>query len=138
MEYSSEKNAKQYVIDWCKKGFIKRRKMYDYIGVTIPTLEQTGVNPRNGRYVSTLADYLCYLIQVMPNAVEVLADLKQNNFQLYKDIVELLEVEDLIKLTSSDEDLLNSKNLEKVEKSLRNKLNKQIKVIIEEKNKTVD
>lgn len=118
------------VKEWAKNGLIKRKTMFLFIGTSIPVLEKTGHNVRNGKCVYTISDYVCYLIEVLidsDEALNVLAYLRVTDKTLYNDVLDLLVAKDLVTLTKSKLELLESKNLEKVEKLLRTKLDKQIK-----------
>ena len=130
-----EEDVNLLVREWAKNGLITKKVMFQFISTSIPMLEKTQFNSRNGNYVSSVPDYVCYLIEVLigyENAVAVLAYLRSTDKTLYDEVVELLTVKDLVSLTKTKSDVLESKNLDKVAKVLRSKLDKQIKLASQE------
>jgi len=121
--------------EWYKNGLIKRKTMFNFISTTMPMLEQIKVNSKNGKCVCSISDYLCYFIEVLNDkeaAVNVLAHLRASNKAVYNEVIDLLTIKDLVILTKSKPEILESKNLDKVKKSLRTKLDKQTKAISQE------
>ena len=135
MKRTVQEEVNLIIREWYKNGLIKRKTMFNFISTTMPMLEQIKVNSKNGKCVCSISDYLCYFIEVLNDkevAVNVLAHLRVSNKAVYNEVIDLLTIKDLVILTKSKQEILESKNLDKVKKSLRTKLDKQTKAISQE------
>jgi len=135
MKRTVQEEVNLIIREWYKNGLIKRKTMFNFISTTMPMLEQIKVNSKNGKCVCSISDYLCYFIEVLNDkeaAVNVLAHLRASNKAVYNEVIDLLTIKDLVILTKSKPEILESKNLDKVKKSLRTKLDKQTKAISQE------